>query len=65
MRVVRIPGSLVNFQSRERNGAFGLAARVGEMGRGADGPKSGVERRIWKFAKGASVGERKSASFEA
>jgi hypothetical protein len=23
-------GSLVNFQSRERNGAFGLAARVGE-----------------------------------
>jgi hypothetical protein len=26
----RIPGSLVNFQSRERNGAFGLAARVGE-----------------------------------
>jgi len=26
----RTPLSLVNFQSRERNGAFGLAARVGE-----------------------------------
>jgi hypothetical protein len=26
------PGSLVNFQNRERNGAFGLAARVGERG---------------------------------
>jgi hypothetical protein len=25
-------GSLVNFQSRERNGAFGLAARAGERG---------------------------------
>jgi hypothetical protein len=25
-------GSLVNFQSRERNGAFGLAAPVGERG---------------------------------
>jgi len=25
--------------------------------RGADGPKSGVERRIWKFIKGASTGE--------
>jgi hypothetical protein len=28
----RIPGSLVNFQGREWNGAFGLAARVGERG---------------------------------
>jgi len=27
-----IPGSLVNFQIRERNGAFGPAARVGEWG---------------------------------
>jgi hypothetical protein len=26
----RIPGLLVNFQSRERNGAFGPAARVGD-----------------------------------
>ena len=31
-RVIRIPRSLVNFQSRERNGAFGVAARVGERG---------------------------------
>ena len=28
--VLVVPGSLVNFQSRERNGAFGLAARVGD-----------------------------------
>jgi hypothetical protein len=32
--VERISSSLVDFKSRERNGAFGLAARVGEMGRG-------------------------------
>ena len=53
----------MNFQSRERNGAFGLAARVGERARGADGPKSGVERRIWKFIKGASPGEPSLAGF--
>jgi hypothetical protein len=29
---VKTSRSLVNFQSRERNGAFGLAARVGERG---------------------------------
>jgi hypothetical protein len=29
--VLRVPGSLVNFQIREWNGAFGPAARVGEM----------------------------------
>jgi len=29
-RAQRDPRSLVNFQCRERNGAFGLAARVGE-----------------------------------
>ena len=32
-------------------------------GRGADGPKSGVERRIWKFSKGASLGEPSLAGF--
>jgi len=32
-------------------------------GRGADGPKSGVERRIWKFIKGASPGESSLAGF--
>jgi len=51
-RAVKLSGSLVNFRSRERNGAFGPVARVGEMGRGsADGTKSAVERRIWKFIK--------------
>jgi hypothetical protein len=57
----RIPGSLVDFQVREWNGAFGLAARVGEMGRGlAARPKNGVERRIQKFIKGAPNGGAKS-----
>ena len=32
-------------------------------GRGADGPKSGVERRIWKSIKGASTGEPSLAGF--
>jgi hypothetical protein len=60
------PGSFGNFGSRERNGAFGLTARVGETGHGsADRPKSGEERRLPKFAKGAPTGERKSVSFEA
>jgi len=31
--------------------------------RGADRPKSGVERRIWKFIKGASTGEPSLAGF--
>jgi len=43
-RTVDVSGSLVDFQSRERNGAFGPDARVGEKGRGsADGTKSAVE----------------------
>jgi len=32
-------------------------------GRGADRTKSGVERRIWKFIKGASTGEPSLAGF--
>ena len=56
-----MPGSLGNFQSGEWSKAFGLVATVGERGGSADGPKSGVERRIWKFIKGASVGKRKSS----
>jgi hypothetical protein len=34
-----------------------------EKGRGADGTKSGVERRISKFSKGASLGEPSLAGF--
>ena len=53
----------MNFQSRERNGAFGLAARVGERVAERTDTKSGVERRIWKFSKGASTGEPSLAGF--
>jgi hypothetical protein len=38
-----------------RRGAAGRLCRG--KGRRADGPKSGVERRICKFIKGASPGE--------
>ena len=38
----KVPGSLVDFQSRERNGAFGLAVRVGE--RGAERTEQKAER---------------------
>jgi hypothetical protein len=45
--VEKIPGALVDFKNRERNGAFGLAVRAGKMGRGsADSTKSAVERRF-------------------
>jgi hypothetical protein len=55
---VKILCALVNLRGRERNGAFGLDARVGKMGRGsADSTKSGVERRHFKFSKDASSGE--------
>jgi hypothetical protein len=58
--------SLGNFKSLECNGAFGLTARVGKVGRGsAVSPNSGEERRLLKFTKGAPPGERQSASFEA
>lgn len=59
---VKILCALVNLRGRERNGAFGLDARVGKMGRGsADSTKSGVERWHFKFSKDASFGEAKSA----
>jgi hypothetical protein len=49
----RVPGSLVYFQSREWNGAFGLAARVGE--RVAERPEQKVE---WSGGFGNSSRER-------
>jgi hypothetical protein len=39
--VLKVPGSLVNFQSREWNGVFGLPARARGWGRGLAGrPKT-------------------------
>ena len=59
------PGSVVNFQSRERNGSVWAVRPRRGQGRGADGTKSGVERRLWKFSKGASTGERSLAGLAA
>jgi len=58
------PGSLVNFKSRERNGAFGLAARVGKW----DADKRQTKKRSGEadleIQQGSAIGGAQVCEFQ-